>query len=242
MNILYKKPLLTLMIAAAASGAAFGQKTKVRTITIVNGDTTVNERITDDDVAQMEKEMNIVINDDDSTSGKKTVKKIVIRGDGDDADAKAFAYSFGDMDEPDIDMTTGADGSMNIVIKKSRTDKADLKDNKDSKDSKDTKEKKVIIKNSSSTVMSSGTSGKTEKEKLNVNIRVEDTTAKISISSGSSAPMNVSVLDENGRQVFYDSQQNGGSYQKEIPLGKKGTFFLNLIQDKRSTTEKIVVE
>ena len=54
--------------------------------------------------------------------------------------------------------------------------------------------------------------------------------------------MNVSVLDENGKQVFYDTQKVGGKYSKEIPLGKKGTYFLNFIQNKASTTEKIIVE
>lgn len=234
MNILYKKQLATLVLAATFSGAAFAQKTKVKTITIVNGDTTVNKSVIDGDadLAKMEKEMNIVINSDDSAANKKIVKKIIIKGDGDDADAMAYAYSMGDSSDPDIDMTTGEDGSMNIVIKKSREGKSYDK----------TGTKKVIVNKSSKTVMSSTISGKTEKEMLNVNISVENTTAKINVQSGSKAPMNVSVLDENGKQVFYDSQKNGEHYSKEIKLEKKGTYFLNLIQDKKSTTNKIVVE
>lgn len=233
MNIPYKKPLTALTMLALFAGAAFGQKTKVKTITIVNGDTTVNESMTDDDIAKMEKEMNIVISDD-GKAGKTVTKKIIIKGDGDDAGATAYAYGMSDDRDQDVEVTTGENGDTKIVIRKSRDGKDD-----DKQDAKT--EKKTIVKRSSVTTMNSS-SGKMEKEKLNVSIQVEKMMAKIEVTSGSKAPMNVSILDENGKQVFYDSQQEGENYKKDIPLEKKGTYFLNLIQDKKSTTEKIVVE
>ena len=81
-----------------------------------------------------------------------------------------------------------------------------------------------------------------ENKSVSININVKGTSAKIDVETGSKEPLNVSILDENGKQVFYDSQKAGGKYSKEIPLEKKGTYFLNLIQNKVSTTEKIIVE
>ena len=49
------------------------------------------------------------------------------------------------------------------------------------------------------------------------------------------------ILDENGKQVHYDTQKAGGNYLKEIKLEKKGTYFLNIIQNKQSTTDKIII-
>jgi len=227
MNILYKKQLAAIALIGAVSAAAFGQKTKVRTITIVNGDTTVNESIDDMDIAKLQKEMSIMI-DDDSAGGKKMMKKIVIKGDGDDTSTMAYAYGFGDDKDTDIDMSTGEDGSTKIVIHKGKDGKGD--------------DKKGNAQRSSTFSSSRSSSGNSEKERLNVNIQVEKNVAKIAVESGSSSPMNVSILDENGKQVFYDSQKNGSSYKKEIPLDKKGTYFMNIIQDKRSTTDKIVVD
>jgi hypothetical protein len=159
----------------------------------------------------------------------------VINGDDkDDAKAMAYAYSIGDEDanDQDIEVTTDDKGTQTkIIIRK------DAKDGKGDKGDKGDKgERKVIRK----TIRVND--GKDEKEHLNLNINVKNTNAKLEIETGSSSPLNISILDENGKQVFYDSQKNGSKYSKDIPLGKKGTYFLNLIQDKKSTSEKIIVE
>ena len=77
---------------------------------------------------------------------------------------------------------------------------------------------------------------------LNLNISIKNTTATIIVETNSKEALNINVLNENGKQIFYDTQKTGGKYNKEIPLGKKGTYFLNLIQNKKSTTEKIIIE
>ncbi len=226
MNFIYKKQIAAVFAVVALAGMASGQS-KVKTITIINGDTTISESTANEkDMQQMEKEMNISINDDGKQQ-KTIVKKIIIKTDG-DGDAEAMAYSMGDGKDDGVMVTTDDDGTQTkIIIKKDDDDKTGAKG------------KKVIVKKS---MQMNDAGGKTEKENLNINIQLKNTTATVEVASGSKAPLNISILDENGKQVFYDSQKEGGNYKKEIPLKNKGTYFLNLIQDKKSTTEKIVVE
>lgn len=227
MNFSYNKQVAALIAAVAIAGSACGQQTKVKTITIINGDTTINESNWDDkSLSQMEKEMNISICDG-GKSEKTIVKKIIINGDADDknAEAMAYAYGFGDEKNGGIEVTTEEDGSTKIIIKKD--------DNKED-GKEDVKEKKTVKKSVST--------DPSKKESMNLNINITNTTAKIEVETGSKEPMNISILDESGKQVFYDSQKSGGKYSKEIPLGKKGTYFLNIIQDKKVTNEKIVIE
>ncbi|MFL5765065.1 MAG: T9SS type A sorting domain-containing protein [Bacteroidia bacterium] len=226
--------LLSLSIVSCAQDS----KMKTKTITIINGDTTISESDGPDgkEINKMMKDINVTISaDGDST--KKIVKKIVIRGENaDDAKAMAYAYSTGDGDDQDIEVNTDEHGGETKIIIKKKDDKGDKRDKGEKGDKGDKGEKKVITK----TIRV--TDGKEEKEHMNLNINVKNTTAKIEIETGSKSPLNISVLDENGKQVFYDTQKDGSKYSKEIPLGKKGTYFLNLIQDKKSTSEKIVVD
>ena|SRR6218665_614316 len=227
MNFLYNKQVALLIAAVAIAGSACGQQTKVKTITIINGDTTISEsNLADKSLSQMEKEMNISISDD-GKSGKTIVKKIVIKGDADDksAEATAYAYGFGDEKSGGIEVTTDEDGSTKIIIKK---------DDKKEEGNEEVKEKKTVKKSVSASTST--------KESMNLNININNTTAKIEVETGSKEPLNISILDESGKQVFYDSQKSGGKYSKEIPLGKKGTYFLNIIQDKKVTNEKIIIE
>jgi len=224
MSFLYNKQVAAFIAAIAIASSACGQHSKVKTITIVNGDTATSENEFDEKtLSQMEKEMNISIHTDDKGE-KKIVKKIIIKGEGDDektAEAMAYAYSFGDGKGKDVEIITeGGNGDTKIIIK---GDKEKTKIN-------EPEEKKTVIRKT------------TEKSSLSLSISVKDMNAAIAVESGSKEPLNISILDENGRQVFYDTQKGGGKYSKEIPLGKKGTYFLNLIQDKKSTTEKIIIE
>ncbi|MCW3084712.1 MAG: hypothetical protein JWP12_2078 [Bacteroidetes bacterium] len=228
MNFIYKKQIAVAIAVVALAGIAQGQN-KVKTITIINGDTTISESTTSEkDVQQMEKDLDISINDDGKQ--KTIVKKIVIKTDGSD-NAEAMAYTMSDGKDDDVIVTTGEDGTQTKIII-----------NKDDDDKSDAKDKKVIIKKSAPVIVMNDASGKREKEKLSISIQLKNTTATVEVASSSKLPLNISILDENGKQVFYDSQKDGGNYKKEIPLKNKGTYFLNLIQDKKSTTEKIVVE
>lgn len=211
----------TMLVLFITIGAC-AQSTKTKTITIVNGDTTITESNLDKkDVAKMEKEIEILINDD-GKGEKRIVKKIIINDDKKDGEALAYAYTIGDEGE-DVEITTSEDGKeMKVVVK--------------SGDGKDSKEKNVIKKE----IKCEGPAK--EKVTLNMNISIDKTTVKVQIESSSKEPMNVSILDENGKQVFYDSQKVGGKYSKDIPLGKKGTYFLNFIQNKTSKMETIIVE
>ncbi|MCW3104965.1 MAG: hypothetical protein JWO09_3405 [Bacteroidetes bacterium] len=172
---------MAVLTVIALTGVACGQNAKVKTITIINGDTTVSEKEAGD--ADIEKQITMVINHDGDSAGKKVVKKIIINGDGQkDGDALAYAYTINDGKDED----------------------------------------------------------EPEKASMKLNIRVTGNMAKVEAESSSKEQLNISILDENGKQVFYDSQKSGGKYSKEIKL-EKGTYFLNLVQDKKSTTDKIVI-
>jgi hypothetical protein len=231
---------MAALLSFSIVSCAQNPKISTKTITIINGDTTISESNMDEkDIEKMMKDINVTISDNGENS-KKIVKKIVISGDdADDAKAMAYAYSTGDGEDQDIEVTTDENGGETRIIIKKTDDKSEKsgKDGKTEKGSKDGKDgKKVITK----TINVRDEKG--EKEHMSLNIKIKNTTASVEVETGSNSPLNISVLDENGKQVFYDTQQNGSKYSKEIPLGKKGTYFLNLIQDKKSTSEKIVVE
>lgn len=210
-----------MLVLVMATGS-YAQSQKSKTITIVNGDTTISESNLDKkEMAKMEKEIEILINDKGDSS-KKIVKKIIINDEKKEGEAMVYAYAFGDG-EDDMEITTSEDGKeMKVVVKTG--------------EGKNSKEKNVIKKE----IKCEGPAK--EKVTLNLNISINKTTAKVDIESSSKEQMNVSILDENGKQVFYDSQKVGGKYSKEIPLGKKGTYFLNFIQNKTSKMETIIVE
>jgi hypothetical protein len=229
MKFLYYKQAAALFTVVSLTGVACGQNSKVKTITIINGDTTVSEKeIGDKDIADIEKQITMVINEDgDSAGKKKVIKKIIINGDDKDkGDAMAYAYSIGEGDGEDVEVTTDDNSKeTKIIIKKG--DKED--------DKKEGRENKTVINRSTNS-----TSG-TEKESMSLNISVNKNTAKIDVETAGKEALNISILDENGKQVFYDTQKGGGKYSKEVKL-EKGTYFLNIIRNKKSTTDKIVIQ
>ena len=227
MKTFYTPAIMSLISVLSFSNVVNAQHTKTKTITIINGDTTISEsNIDDKELAEMDKQITIITNEGKDSKDKKVVKKIIINTDKkNDGESMAYAYSMGD-DDKDQDITIVSDGNdddTKIIIKK-EDDKKD-----DSKDKKTIVKKSIVMKDN-------------KKESKSISIHVKDTTAKVDIETSSKEPLNISVLDENGKQVFYDSQKDGSKYSKDIKLDKKGTYFLNMIQDKKSTTEKIVVE
>jgi hypothetical protein len=227
MKLQYSKQLALILGMVAVTTVACGQKAKVKTITIVNGDTTISEQeIGDKEISEMEKNITMVINEDGEHSGKKTVtKKITINGDSDsENDAFAYAYDLGNDKDRDMEITTDENGSeTKIIIKKGKDEKSE------------SGEKKTVIKKSM-------TADKKEKEKMSINISVKNTIAKVDIETSGTEPVNITVLDENGKQVFYDSAKNAGKYSKEINLEKKGTYFMNIIHNKKLSSEKIEIK
>jgi hypothetical protein len=240
MNLLYNKKLFGMLAVVAVTSVACGQNTKVKTITIVNGDTTVSESNLDDELSKLDKDITISVNDDGKGGHSKTiVKKIIIddgKDKGKDGHAMAYAYSIGDekdMDgNADVQISTGENGETKVIVKKMDKGEKGEKEGKEEKMEKG--DKKVITK-----TMTIDTD---EKSSMNLNLNVSKGVAKVDIETGSKDPINISVLDENGKQVFYDTQKDGSKYSKEIKLEKKGTYFMNIIQNKKSTSEKIIVD
>jgi hypothetical protein len=109
MNFLYNRQISVLMLVIAFTGLACGQNAKVKTITIVNGDTTINEEVIDDKkIGQFEKHITTVIEEDDAEPGKKVIKKkVIINDDSNEKEAFAYAYSTGDEKDEDLEITTG---------------------------------------------------------------------------------------------------------------------------------------
>ncbi len=222
MNI-QRTAVLSLVSLLSYTGAGYAQN-KVKTITIVNGDTTISEKNMDEkELADIDKQIQITINDDGNT--KKVVKKVIINNGKNDGDAMAYAYSLDEGKELEAETNTDGKGNTTKIIIKNDDGKPGSKE-----------EKKVIRRSSVNT------DDESPAESVSINISIENTTAKVNIETGSKEALNVSVLDEEGKQVFYDSQKQGGKYSKEIKLEKKGTYFLNIIQNKKSTSEKIIIK
>lgn len=225
MNFLYNRNLYGMLAVIALTTVACAQNPKVKTITIINGDTTISESNLNEELSKLEKDINITISDDGKES-KTIVKKIIIN-DGKEGEGKAMAYAYSIGDEKDADIEISTDekgGATKVIVRKKGEGKGEGEENK-----------KVIMKSSMSI-------NDDKMEKMNLNLNVKGTTASVKIETGSKDPINISVLDENGKQVFYESQKDGSSYSKDIKLEKKGTYFMNIIQNKKSTTEKIIVE
>ncbi len=215
MNKLYIKSIL-LATPIALMLTACGQNAKVKTITIVNGDTTISEKIIGDkEIAEIEKQITMVVTSD-SSNGKKMIKKIVINGD--DKNAASMAYAFSTDGEENVEISADEKGTKTKIIVTT--------------DEKNDGKKKIIKK----------TAVKEDNEIVDLNINIKNNVLKLDFTTASKEPISVSVMDENAKQVFSETQKAGNKYSKEIKLDKKGIYFLNIIQNKKITTEKIIVE
>ncbi|MDF2436021.1 MAG: hypothetical protein K0Q95_397 [Bacteroidota bacterium] len=222
MKLSYYKHTTVLITALALATAACGQSSKVKTITIINGDTTINEstEMVDKEIRQIEKEISIIRDSDSKTENKTIVKKIIVNNDDSKSgDAVAYAYSMNEDD--DTEVITNDDGKeTKIIIRKEKDDK------------NTSGEKRKVVKRSDDRAEN--------KENISLNINIKDKTVNLGIETNSKEPLYISVLDENGKQFFYDSKKDGGKYNKDLKL-EKGTYFLNIIQNKKTTNEKIVI-
>jgi hypothetical protein len=220
MKLLYSKRTTIFITAMTLATATFGQS-KVKTITIINGDTTITESNDDTEFKKIEKEISVIREGNSKEEKKTVVKKIIINSDNDkNGDAIAYAYS---TDGDDAEVITSDDGKeTRIVIK---NDKNDGKAG----------EKKKVVKRAIEPERAES------REKMNLNISIKDKTATLGIETSSKEPLYISVLDEAGKQVFYDSKKDAGKYNKDVKL-EKGTYFLNIIQNKKTSNEKIIIE
>ena len=161
---------------------------------------------------------------EDSDGSEKRIKKILIHDENEENKARIESTNKNDQEERKVQVTRNENGTeTRIIVKK-------VEEN-------NPKETRKIVKKETGIV-----SEVKENNSLNLNISIKSTTATITVETNSREALNISILNENGKQIFYDTQKIGGKYNKEIPLGKKGTYFLNLIQNKNSTTEKIIIE
>src|ERR1700749_3872641 len=104
MNKVYSISMLSLIAAFGLTTPTFAQHTKVKTITIVNGDTSISEKNIDDkELADLDKQITMEFNDD-GKSGKKIVKSITINSDKAGESSNAYAYAFSDGDDKDSDI------------------------------------------------------------------------------------------------------------------------------------------
>ncbi len=220
MKHFYLKTFLFVTAIAIVLTACGQNNAKVKTITIVNGDTTISEKIIGDkEIAEIEKQITMIVTSD-STNGKKMVKKIVINGD--DKNSASLAYSFSNDENAEMEINADEKGNKTKIVITT--------------DEKDDNGKKIIKKSTSKS------STKDENELVDLNINVKNNVLKVDFTSASKEPINVSIMDENAKQVFYETQKSGNKFSKEIKLDKKGIYFLNIVQNKKITTEKIIVE
>lgn len=211
-----------MLILVGIIVSSCGQNPTIKTITIVNGDTTISEgEFNEKEFAEMGKHIEISMTEEGDGSEKR-IKKILIHDENEENKAGIESTNKNDQEERKVQVTRNENGTeTRIIVKK-------VEEN-------NPKETRKIVKKETGIVSE-------VKENKSLNISIKNTTATITVETNSREALNISILNENGKQIFYDTQKTGGKYNKEIPLGKKGTYFLNLIQNKNSTTEKIIVE
>jgi hypothetical protein len=224
MKNIYQIGFTGSMLLLSIIVSSCGQNPKIKTITIVNGDTTISEgEFNEKEFAEMGKHIEISMTGDGDGSEKR-IKKILISNENEENKANSESTNNNDQEEREVQVTKNENGTETRIIVKKREEK-------------NQEETRKIVKKEIGTV-----SEAKGNNTLNLNISIKNTTATIIVKTNSKEALNINVLNENGKQIFYDTQKTGGKYNKEIPLGKKGTYFLNLIQNKKSTTEKIIIE
>lgn len=252
MKTSYQLLLFPLPVFLLISGIACGQKEpagstgkRVKTITIVNGDTTITEsNISENEFAWT----------DNNKKDSKNVKVMkIISSDGDTAEINEIETKIKTiMDEK------GNGEKMHkkiIMIDENGNTKTIQTENSFSYDFNiDNKGKKKVIiiddeedmpKDGKRIVKKVGSHNEGDAlpvKNININVDEKKQTIKLELESEKEDAINVVVMDEQGKQVFYDSQKNGKKYEKEIKLDKKGVYFLSIIQNKKVMNERIVIE
>jgi hypothetical protein len=205
MRIIYKKSGMLFIAAIAMSSVVRAQNT-VRTITIVNGDTTLSETIVGDKEAS------------DIAGKRRPEEKVIVRkkteGDGAVADR----------------------GKEELRIEKRITIIENEKERMEDVRSDRRKDDRIV-----EVEREMSSDRKADGKGLKISVEVKDRTLKLSIESSDKEPVYISLLDSQGKQILYEVQKDNSNYSKEQKL-EKGSYFLNVIKDKKTSQEKIEIQ
>jgi hypothetical protein len=236
-------------------------KMKVKTITIVDGDTTINEQTIDTpDLKDLEKNL-------DNIKGKN-VNVTVMAMAGTD---KAMENMDSLMKSMNVEVYTNeAKGGKEqkkkvkkVIIKNGN---ANTNSSSYSFDTEDAEPGDVIVREIKTeakdgkkvTVMSTVkvldsktttdklTSTKKELSLQQLNFYPNPSNGKFSLEFETSDkdPVTIHIMDTNGKEVYNETVKGEEKYKREIELGaaSKGIYVINLQQGKRSTSKKIIIE
>jgi hypothetical protein len=206
MKSIYIKSI-PFMIAAATLVTNAGAQTKTKTITIIDGDTTITEKELDHDI--------IIITENTDKDGKVSRKKTVVRDAEPREDAVAYSYRSGREEDIEIRTNNGREDKVIIRKEKGAHDRSDME----------------MLRAERAL----------DKSGLNVQLNVEKDVMKLEVESSGKEPVHISLLDENGKQILYETQKDGKKYSKEMKLNK-GAYFLNVIHNQNTTTDKIIIK
>jgi hypothetical protein len=218
----YSMGVMGVLLVLTIAVISCGQNPKIKTITIINGDTSVSEtEFNEQDFDKIEKRIEITMNNDEQNSNK-TVKKILVSATNKDEEMSTGECNTIIEEEKDVKVTNGENSiEKRIVLKKGN---------------------ETLVNDLGKIIKKETSIEQKENNHLKLHIHIKNTNATITAETKSKEPLNISILDEGGKQIFYDFQPTGGTYKKEIPLNKKGTYFLNLIQNKKSIGETIIIK
>lgn len=270
-------------VAQTASKPQNG-KMKVKTITIIDGDTTVKEQTMNEiELKDLEKNLgdlqgkNVNINvtalagmendlsnldsllkniqieelNDETSDGKssrKRVKKVIINNKGGNS-ANAYSYSFSDDDGSPSDLIISNDGKTTIIkgdTAGGKTERIIINEAKDGK-----KNQKVIVKTICKSDSKGGLkekqAGSTKEMKMDeLNFYPNPSTGKFTLEFETSdkEPVQVNVTDVNGKEVFHETVKGEEKYKRNIELSaeSKGVYIINLLQGKKKSSRKIIIE
>jgi hypothetical protein len=261
------KFILNAFFAFAFFPMAFAQesdKVKIKTITIINGDTTITEKVIDKKEMEMKKEMHkehemkmkgeghyhhkkvekeeIIIKEKGGKETRKTMIMIHEDGDG-DTEFKNIEIHKNDKGEIKIlkdgkEIKQGDDGVM-IINKEVHVDKGD-----------GDKHKKTMVK-----VMiteegenKGSKKGKTPEGGSKENLKVYPNPSKGEMNfefdlEGKEKAL-VTVTDVNGKEIFREEIKDKGHFKRTVQLGEnaKGVYILTITEGKKKSTAKLVFE
>lgn len=236
---------------------------KVKTITIIDGDTTINEQIIDQgELKDLEKDL-------DKLKGKN-VNVMVLAAGADKAmpnidslmkNVEVFTNETGDENDHKmkvkkviINNNQGNTGAYNYKFETEDVEPGDVVINDIRNESKDGKSecKKVKVvscvrvmetqsrKNSTPT----GIKNELKPEALNFYPNPSNGKFSLEFETGDKSPVAITITDVTGKQVYAETLKGEEKYKHEIDLNSqsKGVYVINLQQGKRSVAKKIIIE
>ncbi|MBI2271905.1 MAG: T9SS type A sorting domain-containing protein [Bacteroidetes bacterium] len=237
---------------------------KVKTITIIDGDTTINEQTIDQgELKDLEKDL-------DKLKGKN-VNVMVLAAAGTDKalpnmdslmkNIEVFTKETGDEKDQkkkvkkviiNNDVTNTSAYSYNfdtedaepgdIVVKEIRNESKDGKS--ECKKVKAVSCIKVIETQNTKNSTPTGTKNELKLETLNFYPNPSNGKFSLEFETGDKSPVAITITDVTGKQVYAETLKGEEKYKREIDLNSesKGVYVINLQQGKRSVAKKIIIE